>query len=107
MASTTGVCMSACSTFPGYASYSEATKDNAARAMAPHEYGNWLLANFATVDEVKANFDKVALVPVIVEAIKQAAPVHFVVHDRTGRSVVIEPTDNTLKLYDNPLGVMS
>jgi choloylglycine hydrolase len=93
--------------FPGYASYSEATKDNAARAMAPHEYGNWLLANFASVDEVKANFDKVALVPVVIEAIKQAAPVHFVVHDRTGKSVVIEPTDKTLKLYDNPLGVMS
>ncbi len=93
--------------FPGYASYSDATRDNATRAMAPHEYGNWLLGNFATVDEVKANFDKVVLVPVVVEAIGQAAPVHFVVHDRSGKSVVIEPLNKSLKIYDNPLGVMT
>jgi choloylglycine hydrolase len=93
--------------FPGYASYADATKDNAGRAMAPHEYANWLLGNFATIDEVKANFNKVVLVPVVVEAIEQAAPVHFVVYDRSGKSVVIEPTDKTLKIFDNPLGVMT
>ncbi len=93
--------------FPGYASYPDANKDNTARAMAPHEYANWILGNFATIDEVKANFDKVVLVPVVVEAIKQAPPVHFVIHDRSGKSVVVEPVDKTLKIYDNPLGVMS
>jgi len=93
--------------FPGYASYPEATKENASRALAPHEYANWILGNFATVDEVKANFDKVALVPVVVDAIKQAPPVHFVIHDRTGQSVVIEPIDRTLKIDANPLGVFS
>jgi choloylglycine hydrolase len=51
--------------FPGYASYADATKDNAARAMAPHEYANWLLGNFSSVEEVKANFDKVVLVPTV------------------------------------------
>jgi choloylglycine hydrolase len=93
--------------FPGYASYAEATKDNAARAMAPHEYANWLLGNFATVDEVKANFDKVVLVPVVIEALEQPAPVHFVVHDRNGKAVVIEPVNKSLKIYDNPLGVLT
>jgi choloylglycine hydrolase len=93
--------------FPGYASYADATKDNAARAMGPHEYGNWLLGNFASVDEVKANFDKIALLPVVLEALEQAAPVHFLVHDRSGKSVVIEPSNKSLKIYDNPLGVMS
>jgi choloylglycine hydrolase len=60
--------------FPGYASYPDATKENAGRALAAHEYGEWLLSNFATVDEVKANFDKVVLVPVVVEAIQQPRP---------------------------------
>jgi len=90
--------------FPGYASYTDATKDNVARAMAPHEYANWLLGNFATVEEVKANFNKVMLVPVVVEAIEQVVPVHFVVHDRSGKSAVIEPLDKSLKIYDNPRG---
>jgi choloylglycine hydrolase len=93
--------------FPDYASYPDATKDNAARAMAPHEYANWLLGNFANVDEVKANFNKVVLVPVVLDAIKQVPPVHFVVHDRSGKSVVIEPLDKTLKIFDNPLGVVT
>jgi choloylglycine hydrolase len=93
--------------FPGYASYADATKENAARAMAPHEYANWLLGNFANVEEVKANFNKVALVPVVVEAIEQVAPVHFVVHDRSGKSVVIEPVNKSLKIHDNPLGVVT
>ena len=93
--------------FPGYASYADVTKDNSAHAMAPHEYANWLLGNFANIEEVKANFNKVALVPVVIEAIEQAAPVHFVVHDRSGKSVVIEPLGKTLKIYDDPLGVVT
>ena len=93
--------------FPGYASYAEASKDNTTRAMAPHEYANWLLANFATVAEVKANFSKVVLVPTVIEAIEEAPPVHFVVHDANGDAVVIEPLDKTLKIYDDPLGVIT
>lgn len=75
--------------------------------MAPYEYANWLLGNFANVDEVKANFNRVVLVPVVIDAIKQVPPVHFVVHDRSGKSVVIEPLDKTLKIFDNPLGVVT
>ena len=93
--------------FPGYASYPEATKDNAARAMAPHEYANWLLGNFSSVEEVKANFNNVVLVPTLLEAIEAPAPVHFVVHDASGAAVVIEPLGKTLKIYDNPLGVVT
>ena len=93
--------------FPGYASYADSTKENAAHAMAPHEYANWLLGNFANVEEVKANFDKVVLVPVALEEFGQPAPVHFVVHDRTGKAVVIEPLNKGLKIYDNPLGVVT
>lgn len=93
--------------FPDYASYADVTKDNAPRAMGPHEYGLWLLGNFADVDEVAANFDKVVLAPVVVDVLKEVPPVHFVIHDRAGKSIVIEPVDKVLKLHQNPLGVMT
>lgn len=93
--------------FPDYASYPDATPENITRGMAPTEYGAWLLANFATVDEVKANYDKVTLLPVVLPQLGIAPPVHYVVHDRTGKSVVIEPVERRLKLYDNPLGVLT
>jgi choloylglycine hydrolase len=33
--------------------------------------------------------------------------VHYVVHDATGKSIVIEYTEGKLNIYDNPLGIMS
>src|SRR5438067_3482337 len=49
--------------FPGYARYADVTKDNASRAMGPHEYGLWLLGNFASIEVVAGNFEKVVLAP--------------------------------------------
>lgn len=49
--------------FPGYASYTPVTADNAKRAIAPHELGLWVLANFATVDEVKEGVKDIVVVP--------------------------------------------
>lgn len=93
--------------FPGYASYPAQTPENTARGMAPFEYGNWLLGNFASIEEVRANFDKAALLPVVLDAIKIAPPVHFVIHDRSGKSIVIEPVEGGLRLHENPLGVVT
>lgn len=93
--------------FPGYASYPDATPENKSRAMAPHELGNWILGNFASVDDVKAALKDVVLVPVMVEAIKQPAPVHFIVYEPSGKAIVIEPLEKTLKVFDNPLGVLT
>jgi choloylglycine hydrolase len=49
--------------FPGYASYTPVTKENAGRALAPYEFGLWALANFATVDEVRTAVKDVVLMP--------------------------------------------
>jgi len=93
--------------FPGFASYTDVTAENKSHAMAPFELGNWMLGNFTTVDEVKAALKDIVLVPVVVDAIKDAPPVHFIVFDKSGKSIVIEPIDKTLKVYDNPLGVLT
>lgn len=34
-------------------------------------------------------------------------PLHYTLHDATGASIVIEPVDGVLNVYDNPLGVMT
>ena len=93
--------------FPGFAEYAKATPENAARAMAPHEFGNWVLANFANVDEVKAAVGDVVIVPTPAPVLNATQPLHFIVSDGSGKSIVIEPVDGKLKVYDNPLGVMT
>ncbi|WP_457575781.1 linear amide C-N hydrolase [Desulfomarina sp.] len=93
---------------PGYADYPAGSSEDAAKSMAPEDYVAWLLSNFAEVTEVKKNYNNVILVQNPQKEIGgQSFPGHFLVTDRSGASVVIEPTEKTLKLFDNPLGVLT
>jgi choloylglycine hydrolase len=97
--------------FPGYASYTPLTLENAKRAIAPQDFGVWVLANFATVDEVKAGLKDIVVVPTPVPGLGSAAGAvagaHFFIQDRSGKSIAVEPVDGTLKVHDAPLGVMT
>jgi choloylglycine hydrolase len=93
--------------FPGFVGYATATADNSARAIAPIEFGNWVLGSFATVDEVKAGLNGIAIVPTKAPGLNIAPPLHYFVSDKSGKSIVIEPVDGVLKVYDDPLGVVT
>ena len=97
--------------FPGYASYTPATPENAKRAIAPQEFGVWVLANFATVDEVRQGVKDIVVVPTPAPGLGSpagaVAGAHFFIQDRSGKSIVVEPVDGTLKVHDAPLGVMT
>ncbi len=97
--------------FPGYAKYTPLTKDNASRALAPQDFGMWVLGNFATVDEVKQAVKDIAMVPTPMPGLGSAegevAGVHFFIQDKTGQSIAIEPVDGQLVVTDAPLGVMT
>jgi choloylglycine hydrolase len=97
--------------FPGYAKYADATKENASHALAPQEFGIWALANFATVDEVRAAVKDIVLVPTPAPGLGSpqgaVAGAHFFLQDRSGKSIVVEPVEGTLKVHDAPLGVMT
>lgn len=93
--------------FPQFANYTPVDGKNASKALAPWEFGLWALGTNATVDEVKANLKNVVIAPTYLEVLKTVPPVHFLVRDKTGKSIVIEPIDGQLKVYDNPIGVMT
>ncbi|WP_457608639.1 linear amide C-N hydrolase [Nitratifractor sp.] len=93
---------------PGYAKYPEVKPETAARSMAPEDYVAWLLANFGSVDEVRKHYKDVILVQNPQKEIGgETFPGHFLVTDRSGDSVVIEPLEGGLKLYENPIGVLT
>jgi choloylglycine hydrolase len=92
--------------FPGFAEYPDATADNAAHAMAPFEFGAWVLGNFATVDELKAGLQKAVVLNTPAPGFG-SSPSHYFVRDRSGKSIVIEPLGGTLKVFDAPLGVVT
>jgi choloylglycine hydrolase len=96
---------------PPYPEYTDVTPENAEHAIAPHEFGIWALGNFATIDEVKEGLKNIVVVPTPASGFGSAQGivpgVHFFIQDKTGKSIVVEPVDHTLKVHDAPLGIMS
>lgn len=95
--------------FPGFAGYTEPQAVAPGKGLAPWEFLTWALTNFATVAEVKAALaaQDIRVMDVILPEMGMAPPVHYTLHDTTGAAIVIEPVDGGLKVYDNPLGVMT
>jgi choloylglycine hydrolase len=96
--------------FPTFANYAKTTKQTQARSVSIVDFATWMLTNFATLDELRAAVGPggSVIAPTLVPGFPpEPQPVHFVVYDKTGASIVIEPLDGKLKVFDNPLGVIT
>lgn len=68
--------------------------------------GQWILSQFATVDEVKAAIAKQSIwFETTILGVK--FPLHLAVFDRSGKGIVIEFVNGKLEVNDNPVGVMT
>ncbi|MCK5807850.1 choloylglycine hydrolase family protein [bacterium] len=96
--------------FPTYAKYAKVTKKNQKIALSSLDFNNWILTQFSTVEEVKQAIKnkKVVIVDTPLKGWGPTAPpFHYIVYDKSGKSIVIEPLDGILKVYDNPFGVFT
>jgi choloylglycine hydrolase len=93
--------------FPTSAGYMPYTPADAGKTIAQWEVGSWILENFASVDEVKANIGNIVVPAVVFVKWGFAPEAHYVVHDASGKSIVIEYVDGKLHVYDDPLGVIT
>lgn len=93
--------------FPGFAQYTDPQAVGPGQGLAPWEVLTWALTQFATVAEVKAALPHIRIMTLEEPDMKIVPPVHYTLHDATGASIVIEPVGGGLKVYDNPLGVMT
>lgn len=97
--------------FPTFASYATIKPDNKNKALSPIDFPNWILTQFATTAEVKKALENnsVVIAPTIIPSWGTGAspPFHYIVYDKTGASIVIEPINGKLIVSDNPLGVFT
>jgi choloylglycine hydrolase len=93
--------------FPGYAGYPAVSESEAETTLAPHELATYLLGTCGDVGEAIQAARRVKVAGVVVEQLRIVPPVHFVVHDASGRSAVLEHVDGRLTVHDNPLGVVT
>jgi choloylglycine hydrolase len=93
--------------FPGFASYADPAQADPAHALAPWELLSFALGNFASVAEVRAALASISIVGVTQPTLGIVPPFHYTLHDASGASIVVEPIGGTLKITDNPLGVLT
>ena len=96
--------------FPTFAGYTPVTPANQDKALSPADFTNWLLTQFGSVDEARKAVESEAVViaPTVLQGWgPEPPPFHYVVYDKTGASIVIEPIAGRLVVHDNPLGVMT
>jgi choloylglycine hydrolase len=96
--------------FPTTAEYTTTTNENQSKSMSSIDFSTWVLTQFATVDEVKAAVDSgdVAVAPTLLPGWPPVVqPFHWIVYDKSGKSIVIEPLKGKLVVSDNPLGVLT
>ncbi len=90
--------------FPGNADYKPETagKDN----VTPFEFIPWILGQCATVQEAREKLAKISLLNENFSAQLPLSPLHWMISDRE-ESIVVESVKDGLKVYDNPVGVMT
>ncbi len=96
--------------FPTTAEYTPTTAENQAKSMSSIDFSNWILTQFASVDEVRAAVEsgETVVAPTLLSGWPpQVQPFHWIVYDKSGKSLVIEPIAGKLVLSDNPLGVFT
>ncbi len=93
--------------FPTSAGYMPYTAEVSDRTISQWEFVSYVLGNFATVDEVKENIGNIVVASSVFSQWGFAPEAHYIVHDATGKSIVVEYVGGKLNVYDNPLGVIT
>lgn len=90
--------------FPGNAVY--LSEDRGATNLAPFELIPYILSTCEDVDQAEMCLGKVSLVNIPFSQQYPVTPLHWLVAD-SNRSITVEPLSDGLKIYQNPIGVLT
>lgn len=90
--------------FPKLAHYlpEQSGKDN----ITPFEFIPWILGRCADVPQAKSALEKLNLVDIPFSAKLPLSPLHWIIADRNS-AITVEPAADGLRIYDNPIGVLT
>jgi choloylglycine hydrolase len=93
---------------PGFADYAPYEPAKANISMGPNGWAKYVLTQFATVEEVREGLKKVRVLAIPEPLLGGITPpLHLMVTDQTGKTIVVEYLKGELKIFDNPLRVMT
>ncbi len=90
--------------FPDNADYKneQVDKDN----IAPFEFIPWVLSQCSNINEAKELLNKINIVKINFSEQLTASPLHWIIADKES-SITVECVKEGLKIYDNPVGVLT
>lgn len=74
--------------------------------ISPFEFIPWILGQCATVEEAKNLMANMNLVQINFSDSLPLAPLHWIISDRE-KSITVESLKQGLKIYDNPVGILT
>lgn len=74
--------------------------------ITPFEFIPWILGKCADVSEALSELSKINLVNISFGESLPLSPLHWIISDRE-RSIVVESIKSGLKIYENPIGVLT
>lgn len=84
--------------------------NDASRILSASDFGAWILGNFKTAPETKAAIlsgDTQFWLPPFPLFGNELMPLHYVITDKKGESIVVEFANNKTNVYDNPINAMT
>ncbi len=93
--------------FPQYSKFQEFTPTDANKTMTGWQLNSWLLTNCGSIDDVKKGLKKIRVVSAKYPPVNAFMPLHQLISDSTGKSIVIEYIGGKLHIYDNPIGTLT
>ncbi len=91
----------------GFSKYPEYDPAKAASSVPILALAPYLLTTCESTADVRTALAKISVVGIHEEAIGGVPPLHMIVTDRGGESIVVEFTDGVTKIHDAPLGVIT
>lgn len=92
--------------FPGSV-YKDITVKQNSRTIAFEDFASFLLSSFSTIEEVKAILPSIHIWFHSIEQLKGTPPIHYSIHDKSGKSLVIEFVGGEMQVTDNPVNVLT
>ena len=92
---------------PGFAEFQPYDPALANKSMGSAELANYVLTEFATVEEAREGLKKIRVVPIPEPALGIPAPLHLTVIDKSGKAIVVQYLKGEMKIFDNPLRVLT
>jgi choloylglycine hydrolase len=91
---------------PGEAEYQTVPAGQESQAISYVHFGDWILGNFQNVDDIKQALPKMFVYAEKLPGFGDTIfPLHYIINDSSGKSIVVEYVGGKLTIYDNVVGV--